>query len=567
MRVAALLSVLGDLGAPRARAPQVAVSPRGFGQDQPREGAQVRGRRRIALRSLDHLARDRGLAQRDQGVPAVDLRRHPVRVGAEAAEHAAGGHGVRQRRAVTPALGQRGAQVQIGGGSGVRLAGGREQVRRVRVAVAGQRELPALLRDHAAQRQRPAQRHRLRVGDRGALGGGEMALRLVELSSVERAQPEHLRQLGPRLGLRAPGGRCRVRVSARQLLCVLEPSAALPDSRQRRRGAARDGRGRIASEHRGQLALGVVELAASSVGLGSQEPGRWLAAHARRSQRKVVVAAGQRELHAQEPQRPSDWRVRRVGVVDPSSLEAYRAAGGYVALSRDLAGYLQDAVGIAPGRIEQIYNGVDAERFAPAPKGAVPIAGAPFAAPDHWLIGTVGRMQTVKHQTLLARAFVRALELAPELRATARLVMVGEGPLRAQCQSLLDEAGAAALAWLPGERADVPDVMRGLNCFVLPSLAEGISNTILEAMATALPVIATRVGGNAELVDDGRTGALVPPDDVDALAQALVHMATDPARAAALGRAGRAEVERRFSLQAMVSAYQALYDRELGVRS
>ncbi len=239
----------------------------------------------------------------------------------------------------------------------------------------------------------------------------------------------------------------------------------------------------------------------------------------------------------------------------------------YVALSRDLAGYLQDAVGIAPGRIEQIYNGVDAERFASAPEGAVPIAGAPFAAPGHWLVGTVGRMQTVKHQTLLARAFVRALELAPALRGTARLVMVGEGPLRAHAQAILDEAGASALAWLPGERADVPGVMRGLNCFVLPSLAEGISNTILEAMATALPVVATRVGGNIELVDDGRTGALVLPDDVDALARALVRMATDPARAAAMGRAGRAEVERRFSLQAMVAAYQALYDRELGVRS
>jgi sugar transferase (PEP-CTERM/EpsH1 system associated) len=239
----------------------------------------------------------------------------------------------------------------------------------------------------------------------------------------------------------------------------------------------------------------------------------------------------------------------------------------YVALSRDLAGYLQDAVGIAPGRIEQIYNGVDAERFAPALAGTAPIAGAPFAAPGHWLVGTVGRMQTVKHQTLLARAFVRALELAPALHGTARLVMVGGGPLRAHAQAILDEAGAGALAWLPGERADVPDVMRGLNCFVLPSLAEGISNTILEAMATALPVIATRVGGNAELVDDGRTGALVPPDDVDALAQALLRMATDPARAAAMGRAGRAEVERRFSLQAMVAAYHALYDRELGVRS
>lgn len=235
----------------------------------------------------------------------------------------------------------------------------------------------------------------------------------------------------------------------------------------------------------------------------------------------------------------------------------------YIALSRDLAGYLQGPVGIAPGRIEQIYNGVDAEQFTPPQDGPLAIAGAPFAAPAQWLIGTVGRMAAIKHQTLLARAFVRTLELAPALRERVRLVMVGEGPLRAQSQSILREAGAGALAWLPGERADVADIMRGLNCFVLPSLSEGISNSILEAMASGLPVVATRVGGNAELVDHGRTGEVVPSDDVQALAQALVRMATDPARAAAMGRAGRAEVERRFSLQAMVAAYQGLYSREL----
>jgi len=235
----------------------------------------------------------------------------------------------------------------------------------------------------------------------------------------------------------------------------------------------------------------------------------------------------------------------------------------YVALSRDLAGYLQGPVGISPGRIEQIYNGVDAERFTPPPDGPLAIDGAPFAAPAQWLVGTVGRMAAIKHQTLLARAFVRMLELAPALRERVRLVMVGEGPLRAQSQAILGEAGAGALAWLPGERADVADIMRGLNCFALPSLSEGISNSILEAMASGLPVVATRVGGNAELVDHGRTGEVVPSDDVQALALALVRMATDPARAAAIGRAGRAEVERRFSLRAMVAAYQGLYSREL----
>ena len=232
----------------------------------------------------------------------------------------------------------------------------------------------------------------------------------------------------------------------------------------------------------------------------------------------------------------------------------------YVALSRDLQQYLVESVGIAPARIAQIYNGVDAERFRPATGGDAPLAGCPFDPSTHWLVGTVGRMQGVKHQTLLAHAFVRLLQLDPALRSTARLVMVGEGPLRTESAAILEAGAATELAWLPGGRDDVPDVMRSLNCFVLPSLAEGISNTILEAMASGLPVIATGVGGNAELVDDGRTGIVVPSGDIEAMAQALWRLARNRATGAGMGREGRVEVERRFSLQAMVAAYQSLYD-------
>jgi glycosyltransferase involved in cell wall biosynthesis len=116
---------------------------------------------------------------------------------------------------------------------------------------------------------------------------------------------------------------------------------------------------------------------------------------------------------------------------------------------------------------------------------------------------------------------------------------------------------------LPGERHDIPELLRGLDTFVLPSIAEGISNTILEAMASGLPVIATAVGGNPELVCEGVTGTLVTPSDIDAMARAIVAQAESPEQSRAAGRAGRAEVESRFSMAAMVGAYQGLYDRLL----
>lgn len=230
----------------------------------------------------------------------------------------------------------------------------------------------------------------------------------------------------------------------------------------------------------------------------------------------------------------------------------------YVALSRDLAGYLQAKVGVPSQRISQIYNGVDARCFHPA-SAPQAIPGCPFDAGAHWLVGTVFRMQLVKDPLLLAQSFVQALQAQPALRERVRLVMVGDGPMRAPTQAVLDAAGVAGLAWLPGERNDIATVMRGLSAFVLPSRAEGVSNTILEAMACGLPVLATAVGGNPELVADGRTGRLVASGDVAGMAGCLADWAVQPGLAAGLGRAGRAAVEARFSLDAMVEAYCRLY--------
>lgn len=235
----------------------------------------------------------------------------------------------------------------------------------------------------------------------------------------------------------------------------------------------------------------------------------------------------------------------------------------YVALSPNLADYLHTRIGIAGERIEQIYNGVDIHRFRPrAGARAVP-EGCPFRADDCWIVGSVGRLEPVKDPANLARAFVRVLRDDPEARARLRLVLVGEGAQKREIEALLVAAGVRELAWLPGERADVPSVLQGLDCFVLPSLAEGVSNTILEAMATGLPVVATRVGANGNLVEDGATGRLVAAADSDGLAAAVADYYRNPALARSHGAEGRRRAEREFSLDRMVQRYDDLYAKLL----
>ena len=230
----------------------------------------------------------------------------------------------------------------------------------------------------------------------------------------------------------------------------------------------------------------------------------------------------------------------------------------YVALSPDLERYLARRVGVPGDRIEQIFNGVDTSRFRPS-ASRVPIAGCPFTDPRLWLIGTVGRLDTVKDQGNLAAAFVHAITLHPAARERMRLVIVGEGELRSDIEAILEAANVRDLAWLAGERGDVHSVLQGLDAFALPSLAEGVSNTILEAMSTGVPIVATRVGANAELLGDGSSGTIVPPADSEALAAALLRYFEHAELARAHGRAARKRVESVFSLERMLDRYHRLY--------
>lgn len=234
----------------------------------------------------------------------------------------------------------------------------------------------------------------------------------------------------------------------------------------------------------------------------------------------------------------------------------------YIAMSADIKRYLVERIGINPVTVAQIYNGVDTVRFSP-PVSKPRIDGCPFPASSHWLVGTVGRLQPVKDQATLVRAFALACKRDGEAARQMRLVIVGDGPERDALSELLRQAGVSDRAWLPGAMNDVPGVLRGLDCFVLPSLSEGISNTILEAMATGLPVIATGTGGNPELITNGQTGCLVPVGDPEALAEALIVLWRDRNSTQRLGAEARREVERRFSIERMVNDYAELYRRLL----
>lgn len=231
----------------------------------------------------------------------------------------------------------------------------------------------------------------------------------------------------------------------------------------------------------------------------------------------------------------------------------------YIALSRELENYLTTRVGIGKQRVHVFCNGVDATRFHPAAGARQRLDGSPFNDPALCVVGTVGRLQAVKDQVGLVKAFGLIADRAPNLR----LAIVGEGGMRGAIETAVRDSGLASKVWLAGERADVPDVMRSFDIFTLPSIAEGISNTVLEAMASGLPVVATAVGGTPELVRDGETGSLVPAAAPQLLADALLALATDPARIKAQGLASRRRIEADFSLDAMVARYGSLYSRAL----
>jgi glycosyltransferase involved in cell wall biosynthesis len=172
----------------------------------------------------------------------------------------------------------------------------------------------------------------------------------------------------------------------------------------------------------------------------------------------------------------------------------------------------------------------------------------------------VARFDKVKNLDALIRAFARFIDGAPPV--PARLVLVGDGPLRAELEAQARASGVADKVDFPGESADVPSWYGRFSVFVNCSHYEGMSNTLLEAMACGLPLAASAVRGNAEWLKDGENAAFFAPGDEEGLAGALRILAADPSARARMGRENRARVEREFSNATFLARYAALY-REL----
>ena len=232
----------------------------------------------------------------------------------------------------------------------------------------------------------------------------------------------------------------------------------------------------------------------------------------------------------------------------------------FVSVSKEIEKWLVTSVGIPAGKVMRICNGVDTQRFQPSVRRTRNVLPATIFSPGTIAVGSVTRFSEIKDPFNLVRAFIEARRNPGG--QSLRLAMAGDGPMHADAVKLLREAQMEDVAWLPGSRDDVPQILAELDVFVLGSRREGISNTVLESMASGLPVVATAVGGNLELVVDGANGRLVPPGDSAAMARALLAYAVDPALRAAHGRESRARAEREYSLRRMLSDYESLYRNE-----
>jgi len=222
----------------------------------------------------------------------------------------------------------------------------------------------------------------------------------------------------------------------------------------------------------------------------------------------------------------------------------------WIPVSKELADWLVRDVKLPKLKVNLIYNGIDLELYTPKP----------YQNNKQFVVGTVGRMAAVKDQLTLIKAIEFLITEYPELKNIIRLEVVGDGELYSTIQSYIKEHSLTENIKLLGARNDVANILQNFDVFVLPSLAEGIPLTILEAMATSLPVISTKVGGVPELIENDINGYLISPQDVKTLATKIKQYIDKPELITQHGLNARAKVETKFSLQAMTKQYLNSYN-------
>lgn len=226
-----------------------------------------------------------------------------------------------------------------------------------------------------------------------------------------------------------------------------------------------------------------------------------------------------------------------------------------VAVSENLKQFIVEKVGVSPSRVKVLYNGVD--MLPQCDRAEVDACRKELGLPEsHQVVGVVGNLYPVKGHQYLIEGIPSVLAKCPD----TSFVFAGRGQLETELKAHVDRLGVGGKVFFLGLRQDIPRILAMLDVFVLPSLSEGLSMAILEAMIAGKPVVATQVGGNPELILDGKTGFLVPPRDSQALAARLVTLLTDKQQAALFAERGKRRAEGQFSLRTMVSSYQSLYE-------
>jgi sugar transferase (PEP-CTERM/EpsH1 system associated) len=235
---------------------------------------------------------------------------------------------------------------------------------------------------------------------------------------------------------------------------------------------------------------------------------------------------------------------------------AYPLADAIFTVSEELRDYHAKQAWISPDQIRVISNGVDAKRFSPCRAMRPAMRQKLGLSADSFVVGSVGRMVAIKdYGTLLT-----AVENLASRGMNVQVLLAGSGPeLESHRAAVARSSELAGQVTFLGTAENVPEVMNAMDVFVLPSLLEGMSNTILEAMACGLPVLATSVGGNPELVEDGVSGWLFGPGNVSDLAMRIEQFASNGEMLHKFGAAARDRVVNRFSLDRMISNYQSLY--------